>query len=782
MAGRYFGMDVQRIEDPRLLTGHGRYIDDIHLPGMLHAAFLRSSNAHALITSIDMSRAKALPGVHAIYRLADFGKAYSKKRMAVTIPSPMLKQPITQFPLAPEEVCYVGEAIVIVIADSRYIAEDAVGLIEVDYEPLPAVADCVAALEADAPRAHKDSPDNLVGRLRVNFGEVDKVFASAPHVFKETYRQHRGCPHSMECRGVVASYDPAADQLTAWISTQSPYNTRRFLAGHLGRDEHRVRVIAPDVGGGFGPKAAFYPEDIVVPLAAMKIGRPVKWVEDRREHFLVTNQQRDQVWNMEVAADKDGKVLGIRGHVTHDNGAYVPYGLLLGMTSLAPFPGPYALPSLDVTLDSVFTNAVPTSPIRGAGRPNAAFTLERLMDLVARELKLDPAEVRRRNLVKADQFPYATGMKARDGSPITYDSGNYIGTLEKAIELGDYAGFPARQAVARREGRWLGIGIVSCNEDTGIGPYEGATVRVSREGKVAVLTGAATQGQGLHTILAQVAAEALGVEIANVTVDSADTANFPLGIGTVGSRVTATAGPSVHLAARQVREKALRLAALQLEVAEQDLVIENGIIHPVGVPDMKVSLGELAGRLAGALGAPMPPGFEPGLEATAYYRAAQQPFANGSQVIEVEIDIETGGVKLLRYSVAHDCGTLINPGLVDGQIIGGVAHGIGNALFERMIYDAGGQPLTTNFGEYLLPLATEVPRIAIAHLETPSPLNPLGVKGAGEGGTIPAAAGVIAAIENALQPLDVRIVEHPLSPQRLLELIDEARAKRSEAA
>ncbi|HUC61196.1 MAG TPA: xanthine dehydrogenase family protein molybdopterin-binding subunit [Alphaproteobacteria bacterium] len=777
MAGRVFGMDVKRIEDPRLLTGRGRYVDDIHLPGMVEAAFLRSSHAHALVKGIDARRALELPGVHAVWRLGDFGAEYLKKPLAVTIPHPAVKQPFTQFPLAPDEVCFVGEPIAIVLADSRYIAEDAVGLIEVDYEPLPAIADCLKALEADAPRAHKGAPDNVVGRLRVNFGDVEKAFATAPHVFKETNRQHRGGPHSMETRGVLASHDAAADLLTVWSSTQSPYNARRFLAAHLGRDEHSVRVIAPDVGGGFGPKAAYYAEDVAVPLAAMKLGRPVKWIEDRREHFLTANQQRDSIWRMEVAADARGKVLGVRGHVVVDNGAYVPYGILLAMSSLNPLPGPYALPALDVTAEAVFTNAVATSPVRGAGRPNAAYTLERLMDLVARELKLDRAEVRRRNLVQRDQFPYATGMKARDGSPLSYDSGDYVAVLDKALALGDYASFPARQAEARRAGRWLGIGVASCNEDTGMGPYEGATVRVTREGKVVVQTGAAAQGQGLHTILAQVAAEALGVELANVTVSSADTANFPLGVATVGSRVAVTASASTHLAAMEVRAKALKLAAATLEVAEQDLVIENGIVHPVGVPDMKLSLAELAAKLISVLAVPVPRGFTPGLEATAYYDAVRPTYAAGSQVVEVEVDIETGGVKLLRYSVAHDCGVVINPGLVDGQVIGGIVHGIGNALFERMIYDEGGQPLTTNYGEYLLPTATEVPRIALAHLETPSPLNPLGVKGAGEGGTIPAAAGIVSAIENALEPLGLRLTDHPIGPQSLLEAIDAAQSK-----
>jgi carbon-monoxide dehydrogenase large subunit len=772
---RYIGMRVARVEDPRLLQGHGRYVDDIHLPGMLEVAFVRAAHAHALVKGIEKSHAAALPGVYAIWRLADFGDSYTKKRMAVTAPSPLIKQTITQFPLAQDEVCYVGEPIALVLAENRYVAEDAAALVEVEYEPLPAIVDSTAALDQQAARAHKDSPDNLVGRVRAGFGDAASAFKSAAHIVKETVRQHRGGSHSIECRGVVASFDASLDQLTLWIATQSPYAARKFIAGYLGRDEHHVRVMAPDVGGGFGPKAVVYPEDIATALAAVKCGRPVKWIEDRREHFYATTQQRDQVWQLEVAADAQGKILGIRGHAVHDNGAYTPYGLLLPMTSLSPFPGPYALPSLEIAMDVVFTNTMPTTPVRGAGRPNAAFVLERLVDRVAEEVGIDRAEARRRNFIRPDQFPYATGAKGRDGSPVMYDSGNYPATLEKALALAAAADFPARQAAARAEGRYLGLGISSCTEDTGIGPFEGATVRVSREGKVAVLTGAAAQGQGLHTVLAQITADTLGVDLANVTVRSADTGMFPLGLGTVASRVAVTAGSSVHLAAERTRAKALKLAATLLEVGEQDLVIERGVVHPTGVPDMKVTLGELASRLAGDMGAPVPAGLEPSLEATAYHNARQPVYANGCQVVEVEVDVETGAVKILRYAVAHDCGRLLNPMLVDGQIIGGVVHGIGNALYERMAYDESGQPITTNLAEYLMPLASEMPRIEIAHHETLSPSNPLGIKGAGEGGTIPAPAAVIAAVEDALQPFGVRIAEYPLSPERIVTLIAAAR-------
>ena len=779
MGVRYTGASVRRVEDPRLISGRGRYVDDIVLPGMLHAAFVRSAHAHARIRGIDVSEAVALPGVHGVFTLADFGPAFADKRMALTFPSPLFKQAITQYPLARDEVCYVGEPIAIVVADSRYIAEDAVALVMVDYDPLPAVIDCEAALDGGPP-AHFGASDNLVATLKGQFGDAVAAFANAPHVFKQRYELHRGGCHSMECRGVIARRESLDDMLTMWSSTQSPYPVRKFLSLYLDRDENRTRVIAPDVGGGFGPKAAVYPEEIVVCLAAMKLGRPVKWIEDRREHFVATTQQRNQVWELEVAAQADGKILGIRGRAVHDHGAYSPYGLLLALTSLGPFPGPYALPALDLTLHVVHTNATPTSPIRGAGRPYAAFVIERLVDLVALGIGMDPAEVRRRNYVTKAQMPYATGMKYRDGSPISYDSGDYAACLEKALALSGYADFPARQAQARSEERHLGIGIASYIEDTGVGPFEGALVRVMPNGKVLILTGAASQGQGHATVLAQICADALGVDITNVAVEAADTGKFPLGIGTIGSRIAVTAGSSVFEAAQTVRQKALSLAVDALEVDAQDLVIEDGVIRVAGVPDLKLSLGEAAQRLAGVPGMPIPAGLSPGLEATAYHPAGKTAYANGTNVAEVEVDIDTGAVTLLRYSVGHDCGTLLNPKLVDGQIIGGVVHGIGNALFERMVYDAEGQPLTMNYGEYLLPLATEMPPIAVAHLETPSPLNPLGVKGAGEGGTIPAAAAVIAAIENALAHLNVRVTSHPVSPQDIVELIE--RAERAGAA
>ena len=771
MGVRYIGAEVQRMEDPRLITGHGRYVDDIVFGDMLHAAFLRSSQAHAKIRSIDTSKASALSGVKKVFTLADLGPNY-ERRMNQLYPAPVIEQNKTQYPLAKDEVCYVGEAIAVVVADSRAIAEDALALIVVDYETLQAVIDVRTALEDGAQLAHSDATSNLMGKMRSKFGDIEDAFSKADHVFSAGFMQHRGGCHSMETRGVIARDDPWGDGLTLWTSAQSPYLIRRALANWLGEPEERVRVIAPDVGGGFGPKAGFYPEEIVIPLVARIMECPVKWIEDRQEHFISTTTQRDQYWNLEVACKSDGKILGLKGKVTHENGAYIPYGILLPNSSLTPLPGAYSIPAIDVGLDIVFTNTVPNSPVRGAGRPCGIYAVERMVQLVSRRLGIDPAVVRRRNFVRPEQMPYETGAKLRGGDPVIYDSGDYEALLDKALELSDYDSFKVRQSEARKEGRYLGIGISSCIEDTGMGPYEGTTVRVEASGKIVVKTGAASQGQGHHTMISMIVAENLGVTPEDIIFESADTGKFPHCIGAIGSRIAANVAPSAFDAASKVRAKALKLAAEILETAEADLDIEAGIVRVNGAPDVSISLGELAIKLTPPSSTRVPIGFDPILEATSFDGSSGSPIASGTNVAEVEVDTGTGEVKILRYSVAHDCGVMINPMIVHGQIVGGVVHGIGNALFERMIYDDQGQPLTMNYGEYLLPLASEMPRIDVTHIETPSPLNSLGVKGAGEGGTIPAAAAIIAAIENALEEFSVEVDYYPVDPQYLTSLIE----------
>ena len=775
MSQTNLGAALDRLEDERLIVGKGRYVDDIVLPGTLSAAFLRSPEAHARITLLDLQAARAIPGVVAAYALEDLGEA-AQKRMLQAYPHPALKINITQYPLARDEVCYVGEPIAVVIAEDRYLAEDGVSAIELELESLPCVIDARDALKADAPRVQQSCESNLAATLNWKFGDIEQAFASADHVFEEYYFQHRGTPQFMECRGVLAQREPGSGRLTMWTSTQAPFMTRRLLAAYMGREEVDVHVIAPDVGGGFGPKAVHYAEELVIAIVAEKLGVPIKWIEDRRENFISTTHQRDQWWQVQVACTNSGKILGIKGECIQDNGAYIPYGLLLANTSLVPFPGPYGIGAVDISLKVALTSAVPTTPIRGAARPNAAFVIERTVDTVARELKLDRAAVRRMNFVRADQMPYETGARLPTGLTVQYDSGDYEKTLDMALEASSAGQFESRRAAAARRGKLRGLGIAAYNEDSGLPPYEGATVKVMPTGRVVVEIGSCAQGQGLETIVAQIAADQFGLSAREIRVRSGDTSLSAMALSTVGSRVAATVGPSVHLAAKQVREKALALAARDWGVSDAELTIVAGKVQLRADPSKSVGLGDLARRLISGVNMIVPKGFSPGLESTAYHTSERAVYANGANVCEVEVDLETGQVELIDYWVAHDCGTVINPRLVDGQVIGGVVHGIGNALFEHMKYDREtGQPLCTNLGEYLLPLATEMPQIHVSHMQSPSPVNPLGIKGAGEGGTIPGIACIISGIEDALGRLGIKINEYPLSPERLLELIDEKR-------
>ena len=772
MGAKLLGARVKRMEDPALLTGRGQYVDDLKLPGMLHAAFVRSPFAHARIKSVDAARARAHPGVHAVLAAADLPTGLRKQRLAMLVPNPAIKQPWTQLPLAEDEACYVGEPIAVVVADDRYIAEDAAALVDVAYEPLPAACDCRDALAPGAPAAHAGSPDNTGAKFTVQFGNVDAAFAGAAHVVRRSLWCHRGGSHSMEGRGVVARYDALDDRLVVWSATQSPHIVRRNLTELLGLDEERVRVIAPpDVGGGFGPKTIFYSEEAIVPLAARLLNRPVKWIEDRREHFLSATQERDQYWEVEIALDAGGKILGVRGSMIHDTGAYLPWGIISPYISATTVPGPYVVPHYRLDVTVALTNKVATTPVRGAGRPQAVFAMERLMDAAAKKIGVDPAALRARNLIPADRMPYQVGLVFRDGKPVMYDSGDYPKCQQIALAQCDYAGFRARQAAARAKGRYIGIGIGNYVEGTGLGPFEGATVRIGPSGKIFVFTGGAPQGQGHQTTLAQLAADKFGVGIEDIQVVTGDTGTIANGVGTFASRIAVNAGSSVHLASLAVRQKAIKVASHLMEAAEEDLDIEDGRVVVRGVPNMSRSLADIAKAVAGMPGFSLPGGIEPGLEATEYFSPPQSAYCNGSHCVEVEVDIETGAVKILTYAVTHDCGTLINPLVVDGQVQGAVAHGVGNALYEWMKYDADAQPVTTNLAEYLLPTAPETPRILLEHVISPSPLNPIGVKGAGEGGTIPAAAAIVAAVENALEPFGVEIGDAPITPARIVELI-----------
>ena len=771
MASSWFGASVKRKEDPALLQGKGRYVDDIHLPGMLHAAFVRSPHAHARIGRIDKAAALAVPGVHAVLTFTDLPESVRGQTLPLLVPHPALRQPFMPYALAKDEACYVGEPVACVIADSRYLAEDAADRVEVEYEALPAVSDCRAALDEGAAPAHAGAESNVAARFPVRVGDADRAFGSAVHVFREKIHQHRGGPFFMECRGAVAHYDAAEDSYLLYVSSQGSHRQKRCMLDMFDLGDHQVRVVAPDVGGGFGPKGSFYPEYVNIAVASRLTDRPVKWIEDRRENFLTTHQERDQYWDVEIAVDASAKIIGVRGQLIHETGAYVPWGIVLPWITATTVPGPYVIPNFKLDVISVLTNKIQTTPVRGAGRPQAVVAMERLMDRVARELKLDRAEVRRRNFIQPDQMPYNVGIVFRDGRPVTYDSGDYPACQAAALEAGGYAGFAVRQAQARKTGRYIGIGISNAVEATGLGPYESATVRVATSGKIVVYTGATPQGQSHKTTLAQIAADPLGVDYNDVTVVTADTATIALGVGTFAARTAVNAGSSVHLAALEVAAKAKRIAAGMMECLEEDLELAGGCVRLKSAPDVRKSLREVAVRSIGTPGFSMAGGLPPGLEHTAHFTPEQSVYSNGSHVAEVEVEIETGAVRIVRFTVAHDCGRVINPLVVDGQVVGGVAHGVGNALLERMVYDENAQPLTTHFGEYLLPLATDVPHVDLVHLETPSPLNPLGIKGAGEGGTIASIAAIISAVENALEPFGVTLADAPITPQRIVELL-----------
>jgi aerobic carbon-monoxide dehydrogenase large subunit len=761
---------VARLEDGPLLRGKGNFVDDIRLPGMLEAAFVRSAEPHALIRGIDVAAALALPGVHAVLTLADIRPHITTERLVVGLPSPAYRQQVDRMILAGEETVHVGEPIAIVVADSRYIAEDAAALVEVNYEPLPAASDCRAALADDAPRVHRSAPHNLAAEFALGYGEVDQVFARAPRTLRRRLSLHRGGSHSMECRGLVARYDELEDRLTLWSSTQTPHAARQMLCDLLGRHERQVRVIAPDIGGGFGPKLVFYSEEIVTCLAAMRLGRPIKWIEDRREHFVATTQERDQYWDVEIAFDDDARILGVRGTLIHDHGAYTARGVNVPYGSVAAMPLAYDIPAYRMEIKLALTNKVPVTPVRGAGQPQGVFAMERLIDAMARELGLDRAEVRRRNLVAADKMPYARPLTTRGNIQVVLDSGDYPLAQQKALGGADWAGFPARQQAARAAGRHLGIGIANYVEGTGRGPYEPVTVRIGPSGKVQVHSSAVAMGQSTNTMLAEIVAAQLGGDLASLAVTTGDTDAIALGFGGFNSRQAVMAGSSAHVAAIAVRRKLLKVAGQMLEAAEQDLEIDKGAVRVKG-SDLRVTFADVARAASGQPGYRLPKDIAPGMEATEHVVIDPMTYSNGCAVVEVEVDADTGAVTVRRIVFVHDCGNVINATIVDGQVIGGAVHGLGNALYEHMRFDDGGQPLTTNFADYLLPTATETPAIEMIHMCSPTPLNPLGIKGVGESGVLPIAAAVASAIDDALAPLGVEVTHAPVSPVEILDLV-----------
>jgi carbon-monoxide dehydrogenase large subunit len=769
------GARITRIEDEPLLRGRGRFVDDLVIGELLDAAFVRSPHPHAAIRGISTDAAKSLPGVHAVLTLDDLAPVLAQRRMIRRSYAGNLSDTLWPYALADREVSYVGEPVALVIGENRYVAEDAAAAVAVDYEALPAAVDCRLALQPRAPAVRRELTSNSIATFKVSYGDLAAAFAAPRHVVRVELWQHRGAGHPIEGRGIVAEHHGTDDAITAWASTQKAHDLLNSLNSCIRLDDIRLRVATPDVGGGFGPKLCVYSEDVAIVAAARLTGRSIKWIEDRREHFTNAAQERDQYWELEIALDGDATILGIRGRLVHDQGAYALQDVNQPYNSAKALTGPYVVPALGMDIAVAATNKTPVSSVRGAGYPQASFAMERLLDAVAREIGIDRAELRRRNLIPADRMPYALPLKERSGAAILYDSGDYPACQAEVLAAAGWDAFAQRQRAARAQGRYIGIGLAHALKGTGRGPFESGIVRIAPSGRVSVYTGAAAMGQGLKTALAQICAQELGVAAEEVRVVAGDTAAVAVGLGGFASRQTVTAGSSVMLAARAVRDKAKKLASHLLEAGEHDLEVVDGAVRVVGASKLAVGLGELSRVLQGAPGYGFPEGLDPGLDANVNHRLDALAYANACHVAEVEVDIETGGVRILRYCALQDSGTLINPMMVTGQVEGGVAHGIGNALLEWMGYDAGGQPMTTTFAEYLLPGATEVPAIETLFKETPSPLNPLGAKGAGEVGTIPAAAAVIGAIEDALWPFGVRITQTPLPPQRILQLIAEAR-------
>jgi len=779
MSTRTFGEPVKRNEDRKLLTGQALFVDDVELPGMLHASFLRSQVAHARILKIDVSKALQRPGVVAACVADDLGAYWQPGPLLV--PPPPIKDIVfnkrTQVPLAKDKVRHVGEPLVIVIAESRYVAEDALDDIDVELDQLPAVVDLEQGLSDGSALVHEDVGSNVSAHVHQSKGNYAAAAAAADRIVKRRFRYEHGMSSPIETRGVVAQWNARANQMTIWDTTQAPVFVRNGLAGMLGLNERNVRVIAPFVAGGFGPKIMmFYPEEVLLPWVSMKLNRPIKWIEDRLEHFFATTQERGQIHDAEMALARDGKILGVKDVFLHDGGAYDPYGLTVPINSQCTLLGPYVVPNYDSTFTQVFTNLPIVTPYRGAGRQHGVFVIERLLDLAAHELDIDPMEIRRRNLIPPDAFPYNNQIIYQDFAPLRYDSGNYEPVLDQALQTIGYKTFRDEQTAARQQGRHLGIGIACYVEGTGIGPYEGAKVQVQSNGKVSVATGIGTQGQGHFTVFAQIAADQLGVAVGDVDVITGDTDQFYWGAGTFASRGAVVAGNAVNEASKAVRRKALKLASDLFECSEDDLVLENGKVSIVGIPEKFVKLGELAGRANPMRGA-VEPGTEPGLESTQYFGPKMGATANGVHAMIVEMDPRTFELKILKYVVVHDCGTVINPMILAGQIYGGVAQGIGNAFYEKLVFDDQGQLLNASLADYLLPTALEVPRMELGHTVTKSPLNPLGIKGAGEAGAIPAGPLFAQAIEDALhlKGRGVELLEIPLSPSRLFELSRKAK-------
>jgi carbon-monoxide dehydrogenase large subunit len=760
------GASVRRKEDDRLLRGAGRYTDDFTLPGMLSMAVVRSPHAHARVLGIDASSARRLAGVIAVLTRADLPECAGS--VPPLVPAPEFHHyhhPV----LAAERVMHLGEGVAVVVAENPYTAADAVECVAVEYEPLPIAASPASALAPGAPRVHDDWPDNLAGISESRTGDAKTAFARADLIVEMELAYPRVAGMPIEGRGVLASYDGATGLLTVWLSTQVPFGVRAGIAAVLGMAEEHVRVIAPEVGGGFGVKGHAYPEDILVPAVARRLGRPVKWIETRREHFLTAAADRDQAHHARLGVSRDGTIVALETEFTRDHGAHTTLGEAITCNTINHLVGPYRVPNYTAVGRNVVTHKTFIAAYRGAGRPEANFVLDRLLDRAARGIGMDPAALRRRNLVRFADMPWRTGLTYRDGVSIAYDPGDYVKMFDVALETLGYAGWRAEQARRRGTSTPIGLGVSAYVEGTGIGPYEGANVRVDPNGTVFVDIGVSSQGQAHETTLAQICADELSVPIEQVVIRGGDTQLLGYGLGTIASRVAAVAGPAVSRAAKEAAQKARMVAASLFECAPEDVVLDQGRVMVAGVPSKSLPLATVA--KAAVRSRALADAGGPGLNACAFHYPGTVAWAFGVHAVALEVDIETCALRLLKYVAAHDCGRPINPMIVEGQIHGGLAQGIGTALGEELIYDEAGQLLTGTFMDYGLPRADQMPDFEVGHLDFPSAVNPLGIKGVGESGVIAPAAAIANAVEDALADYGVEVNTVPLTGSRIFEML-----------
>jgi len=778
--GGGIGEAVLRKEDRKFVTGEGRYVDDLRLPGMLHAVFVRSPFGHAKVKGIDTSAAEALPGVHRVLTHATL-PAETGVLSASNPPGSDVRQP-EQPLLARDEVRYVGEPVAIVIADDRYIARDGADLVHVDYDPLPVVCDAEAALADGAPLVHSEYPDNAAATLVHETEGFEAAMQGAARTVELRVVNQRVTPMPMETRGCIGDWQQSTGEVTLYTSTQVAHFVRTFISFVCGTSEAKVRVVTPDVGGGFGAKLNTYREEFAVCSASRVMGVPVKWIEDRSENAVATIHGRDQVQYYTAGVDESGRIVALKFDAIQNNGAYHQL-LTPSISHLTVFmvPGCYDIQNISIRMRQAFTNTTPTDAYRGAGRPEATHGIERLMDAIADDLGMDAAEVRRVNFIKPEQFPYSSS------TGLVYDSGEYDATLDEALRLADYAGFAARRAESEANGRYRGIGLSTYVEVCGLAPsavtaaigigapgWEHSTVRLHPTGKATVITGTSPHGQGHATSWSQIVQTELGIPFEDVEVIHGDTAFQPYGLGTYGSRSLAVGGVALYRSLGKVREKAREVAANLLECSVDDLEWTGTSWQVKGSPDRAKTIQELAGAAWAA--SSMPEGVEPVLEATTFHDPPNFTFPFGTHVCEVEIDPETGRVEIANYTAVDDCGNVINPMIVDGQVHGGIIQGLGQALYEETVYGEDGQMLTPTLVEYLVPSAADVPPMTLARTTTPSPSNPMGVKGIGEAGTIAASSAIVNAAVDALSGLGVRHLEMPLQPARVWNVIQEAKS------